>query len=326
MPTLVRWGTPKNRRGRYPGSMSRVAVTHTIAIAIASSGLGGCSWILGFDDPMARDGGVDGPDAPPQGPFGEPTRIDELSSDGDELQPSLRADGLEIYFTRDNGTAIDIWRATWDTAMARWNSPAVVVELMTAEADYFPRLSPDGLTLHFVRGLNLAAQIYVTTRATPESAWSTPAMPVAELNSGGDDYATNMDGSKQRILLTTGAPLKVYEAVWDSNAGKWGGLTAQMMLNNPPAQDVASQLVEDGKTVYLNSNRGIAGNHDIYMAQRPSLTQQFGAAVEIPDIPGVNTALDDMQPWMSSDGNTFVFSRGQVSPYVQFDLYQAKRQ
>jgi hypothetical protein len=86
----------------------------------------------------------------PDGTWGTPTIVTELSSVASEGRPYLRRDGLEIYFQSNRaGTSgpFDIWVSTRAMTGDVWSAPANVAEVNTTGVDVTPVLTWDGLGL-----------------------------------------------------------------------------------------------------------------------------------------------------------------------------------
>jgi hypothetical protein len=110
------------------------------------------------------------------GSFGLPTLLSELNSPCNEQRPSIRSDGLEIFFFSNRPVAggatcaidTDLWVATRDTLSQVWNTPENVGPVVNgASNEQQPYLSSDGRTLYFASnrpgGLGLL-DLYMTTR------------------------------------------------------------------------------------------------------------------------------------------------------------------
>ena len=107
----------------------------------------------------------------PDGSWGPPTRISELSSTSTENRPTVRFDGLEIFFysARPGGQGTDLWTATRPSVDAAWSPPVDVgTTVNSSDTEVHPYLSADGKTLVFSStrpGGSGGGDLYVTTRA-----------------------------------------------------------------------------------------------------------------------------------------------------------------
>jgi Tol biopolymer transport system component len=125
----------------------------------------------------SRPGGFGGQDIylssqAPDGSFGPAAQVPELSTSSTDSRPSIRHDGLEIFFQSNRpgsfSTALDLWTATRESALDGWSTPVNLGSTInTASIDNNANLSSDRLTLFFSSdrpggfgGLDL----YVTTR------------------------------------------------------------------------------------------------------------------------------------------------------------------
>ncbi len=88
------------------------------------------------------------------GSFGPAILVTELSSSMNENRPSIRYDGLEIFFqsnrTGSTGGSSDLWVATRDSTLDAWSTPVnlgATINTMFVEQNTY--LSSDGKTLLF---------------------------------------------------------------------------------------------------------------------------------------------------------------------------------
>jgi Tol biopolymer transport system component len=105
------------------------------------------------------------------GAFGPPVQISELNTSFTEQRPTIRHDGLEIFFysNRPGGLgATDLWVAARETLGQVWNTPENLGPVVNgSSADFHPSIASDGQTLYFASarpggpGMN---DLYVTTR------------------------------------------------------------------------------------------------------------------------------------------------------------------
>jgi Tol biopolymer transport system component len=110
------------------------------------------------------------------GSFGLPTVLSELNSSCNDTRPSIRSDGLEIFFHSNRpapgGAACsittDLWVATRDTLSQVWNTPENLGPVVNGPSnDVQPYISSDGRTLYFGSdrpGGPGLLDLYVTTR------------------------------------------------------------------------------------------------------------------------------------------------------------------
>jgi Tol biopolymer transport system component len=116
-------------------------------------------------------GGTNRPDGPgifvseqaADGSFGPAVKILELSGLGNSQRPSIRHDGLEIFFTN----SLDLWVATRETVFDAWSAPIRLGSPLNSElVDVQPYISSDRETLYFAsnRPSGGPTDIYMSTR------------------------------------------------------------------------------------------------------------------------------------------------------------------
>jgi len=106
----------------------------------------------------------------PNGLFGAAVLVPELSSPAMEQRPSIRFDGLEIFFHSNlpGSGGNDLWVSTRERVTDPWSPPVNLgVTVNTAFADQQPYIAADRLTLFMVSdrpdGVGML-DLYVTTR------------------------------------------------------------------------------------------------------------------------------------------------------------------
>jgi len=126
-------------------------------------------------------------------PWGPPTNLGStINGPSWDYDPSISADGLELYFTsnRSGGYGfVDIWITTRAVTEDDWSEPVnlgpAVNSTTFAQA---PSISADGLALFFESdrpggvGLN---DIWMTRRATKDDPWGEPVALASPANSPG---------------------------------------------------------------------------------------------------------------------------------------------
>jgi Tol biopolymer transport system component len=105
------------------------------------------------------------------GVFGPAAIVPELSGPARDISPSVRFDGLEIFFHSDRPGSVgnDLWVSTRNSAFDAWSAPQNLGSTVnTAFSDQQPHIAADRETLYFASdrpgGIGLI-DLYVTTRA-----------------------------------------------------------------------------------------------------------------------------------------------------------------
>jgi Tol biopolymer transport system component len=122
-----------------------------------------------------RPGGLGGVDIyastlDANGSFGPAALVGELSSNGNDLLPGIRQDGLEIFFDSDRTGTLglrDIWVSTRASRSESWSAPVDLTAINSAVGDQRAALSFDGRSLYVTSGRPGGLgdnDIYVSTR------------------------------------------------------------------------------------------------------------------------------------------------------------------
>jgi Tol biopolymer transport system component len=101
---------------------------------------------------------------------GPASLVAELNSDTGDFHPSVRFDGLEVFFFSNRlpgSLGNDLWTATRETVFHSWSTPTNLGAVNSAASDMHPYIASDRRTLYFAsnRAGGLGGQdLYVTTR------------------------------------------------------------------------------------------------------------------------------------------------------------------
>lgn len=108
----------------------------------------------------------------PDGTFGPARPVVELDSTALDRSPSVRFDGLEVFFQSNRPGSfglLNLWTATRDTVSDAWSEPTNLGPLVNSLAiDGDPEITSDRETLYFVSNRTGGVggfDLYVTTRA-----------------------------------------------------------------------------------------------------------------------------------------------------------------
>jgi hypothetical protein len=281
----------------------------------------------GSPDGGGPDGepGGDGPaDAPVAlGPFDPPQPITELDAAGQNDDPSLTGDQLEIIFCRTliagNG---DIWHATRASVTDPFGTPTAVTELNASGNENTPDISADGLTIYFSSDRGGNVDVWTSTRTTRQDAWGPPST-IVELSSVRQDVGLHVTSDGLRAVLNRDPG---GSSIWDlflatrpTTTAAWGAPVAITELNTS-ARDSDGWLSPDHLELWFASDEtGTAGQRDLWIARRATEAAMFDPPVRVTE---VSSTADDVDPWLSPDRRTLVFASTRSGT---LSLYVAKR-
>jgi Tol biopolymer transport system component len=138
--------------------------------------------VLFFGSSRPGTGGVDiyNSAATIDAAFGLAFQVSELNTPFNDFRPTIRRDGLELFFDSNRpippditGTGLrDLWVSTRQTVMGTWSAPVHLGNVVNGPSnDALPALSSDGRTLVFGSdrpGTLGGTDLYVTTRERPD--------------------------------------------------------------------------------------------------------------------------------------------------------------
>jgi len=210
--------------------------------------------------------------------WGAPVNVAELNTTAAEGSTEISPDGLTLYFSSDrtgSAGALDLWVATRPDRTSAWSAPTRIAALSSPRIDEGIYVSADGRVAYFQSDRDTATvdlkTIYRSTRASTQSAWSTP-VKVTELDSGTGD---------ENPWLTADDCTIYFQSVRAGGAG----LADLWMARRPnPTSPFAAPVVLSGvngtgfdadpllssneRYIMFVSNRVGLGGFDIYEASR----------------------------------------------------------
>jgi hypothetical protein len=219
--------------------------------------------------------------------------------------PNVTSNELElIYSVQLSGAAIrQLYVMTRTSTAGAWGMPTLINELSSTVDETSVRLSPDDLTIYFMRG----NAIFTATRTAVGQPWSAPTA-LTEVNVTGDTQKWMAVCTGGYFVLTRAVPMSGTGAdLYEGQLGNGPG-TRSDVLSSANADNCA-HLSSDCLTLYFSSNRADGKNNEIYMSTRTSLTAPWSAPVLAdPQFNAPAPASQD-DPWMADDGHLFVFTR-----------------
>jgi beta-lactamase regulating signal transducer with metallopeptidase domain len=220
----------------------------------------------------------------------------KVNSSVHDWGPSISADGLELYFhsRREGGLAgsipYDIWMTTRPARDGEWREPVNLgPPVNTPDADAFPCISADGLSLYFTSnrpgGLG-ENDIWVSTRATKEDNWGEPLNLGPVVNSSRDEIGPAISPDGLTLFFSSGYPYTPRPGgfgssdLWmtrrASKNGPWGKPVNLGPIVNTTAHECGPKISADGSTLYFCSTRpGGAGNWDIWQVSILRIRGEF---------------------------------------------------
>ena len=260
--------------------------------------------------------------------FGTPTNLGPtVNSSSYEWYPSVRADGLEMYFESDRpggeGT-YDIWVSTRATKEEDWGAPTNLgAPINTPDWQSTPTISADGLELYYG-----AWDLWVTRRATVSDPWGEPENgSLININTSNVSYSTpylSSDGLS--LFLASWDPWDLYVSTRPTRDDLWSepvnlGPTVNG-VNSSTWEDYCPAISADGLVLVFSSNRsGGSGSNDLWMTRRSTIDGPWSEPVNLG--PTINSNRGEHSPQISHDGRSILFSSNRSGGYGGIDIWQA---
>jgi Tol biopolymer transport system component len=210
-----------------------------------------------------------------------------------------------------------------------FGNPAPLVGLNSDGSDIDPALSRDGHALYFASdsggagGMDSNYDLFVATREDAGSSFTAFAA-VGELNSGVSDWSPDIaqDGlalyfSSKRAGGAGDFDLWVATRAEPNGPFVDAGLVAAV---NMAGEDIDPAISPDGRTLYFATDQGGGGGRAIWLAERASTADPFGAPGPLAEVASTDSQFD---PALSADGRELFFTRN--TPDAARNLWVARR-
>jgi len=205
-----------------------------------------------------------------------PTLVPGVNSSGNDQHPSISRDGTTLFFCSDGwggSGGYDLFYSTWTGST--WGTPVNMGPTVNSgSSEYFPQLSPDGLTLYFSSDRSGGVgsfDLYQCTRPDTSSPWSAPtSAPFALINSSSPDFhpTVSLDG-QVLYYWYHGSPIRVHRSEWDSVNSRWDTPTTLMIEGTTLSQGTAFFTAEYMGS-YLYFGQYVSGQGwELYVSQMP---------------------------------------------------------
>jgi hypothetical protein len=244
-------------------------------------------------------------------PWQEPVNLGpNVNSPGNEVEPSISGDGLELYF--GSWDDYNIYVCTRPSKDAPWSSRVQVGPPVPSNNPWRPDISADGLSLYFAAiglvGGHGGDDIWVTTRATKHDPWGELVNLGQNVNLASEDTCPCISTDGLTLIFNRG-----YSNMWAttrrSTDDDWGP-AVNLGISNPGNFNGAA-LSPDGSTMYFDAAKswGGYGDGDLWQIQFiPIVDFNSDGIVDIADLViliehwGQEDPLYDVGPLPWGDG------------------------
>jgi Tol biopolymer transport system component len=274
--------------------------------------------------------------------FATPTNLGQpFNSSYYEATQWMSSDSLEFFFhsTRPPSQGQDLWVATRSTTENQWGDAVHLGPIINSPLnDWGPTISANGLELFFCspREGGIAGEsrwdIWMTSRATKDSAWAEPVNLGTPVNTTFGDVSPCISGDNLSLFFTSDRPggyggADIWVTTRTSKDNPWSEAVNLGLIVNSPAYECFPSISPDGLTLFFTSGflsyparRGGFGGPDLWVTKRATKDNQWGEPVNLG--PLVNTVAEEACPFISLDTSILYFSSDRPGGFGNFDLWQ----
>jgi WD40-like Beta Propeller Repeat len=263
-----------------------------------------------------------------------------INTTSSETGPALSKDGLSLYFesNRPGGSGGgDIWVSQRDSVDDDWGAPLNLgATINTAALESVPAFSRDGHWMFFTSdrpGGFGAGDVWGSWRPQTHDdfGWQAPINLGAGVNTASNEaapsYFENDDAGPPQLFFTSNRPGglgagDLYTSELHAD-GTWGAATSIPELNSS-GNDARPSIRHDGLEIFFISTRaGGVGGEDLWVATRNTVDAPWSTPVNL-GAP-VDTSAPESRPYLSSDGETLIFSAIRPGGFGAVDLWMTTR-
>ena len=256
------------------------------------------------------------------------------------MNPALSPDGLRLYFVSNQAGGLggtDMWVPRRACDGCDWEAPVNLgAPVNTTAPDGGPTLSTDGHLLVFFSDQPDGfgnPDLYVSRRTDTHDdfAWGPPVNLGSDVNTAGVEAGAGFaqareDGFVDLYFNRADPPdfiEDIYVASLDPQGVTRGPAVVVTELSDPTARDFHPSVRRDGKEIYFGSTRTGSLGIDLWVSTRANVTDAWSPPENV-GAP-LNTALNDQQPTLSSDGRTLIFASNRPGGSGATDLWMSTR-
>ncbi|MHC4677197.1 MAG: LamG-like jellyroll fold domain-containing protein [Planctomycetota bacterium] len=256
--------------------------------------------------------------------FGTPRNLGPtVNSAAFDWSPSIRGDGLELYFesNRAGGAGTyDIWVSTRATKEDDWGAPTNLgAPINTSDWQNSPCISADGLELYFNDW-----GLWVVRRATISDPWGEPEnSSLININAiGASSPSLSSDGLSAFLYLR--ADWDLYVSTRPTRDDLW----SEPVNLGPTVNGVDSTwesygpaISADGLVLIFSCTRpGGSGGEDLWMTRRSTIDGPWSEPVNLG--PTINGDRWENAPEISPDGRSLLFCSNRNDGHGDHDIWQ----
>ena len=282
--------------------------------------------------------------APTYGDWSEPIHLGSgVNSSANDMAPALSKDGLSLYFQSNRPGGLgrtDLWVSQRADPEAPWEAPVrLEFPINTEFTEGGPVFSRDGHWMFFnsdrpVDGFG-GTDIWAAWRAHTHDdfGWQPPFNLGAAINTAsGESTGSYFENDH------VGTPLLFFSSNRPGTGPAPGGPYVSAILPDgsfslpvlvpeldSPVDDMRPMIRFDGREILLASSRAGSLGRDLWTAVRGSV---FDAWEPPSQLVAINTAANELTPFLSADGCTLIFASDRMDPNAKggVDLYVSTRE
>lgn len=265
-----------------------------------------------------------------------------VNSTFNDLGPAISKTGFSLYFqsNRPGGTgAADLWVSQRTDVEAAWGVPTNLgPTINTPFTEGGPTFSRDGHWMFFNSdrpgGIG-GTDIWVSWRSHTHDdfGWEQPINLGPVVNSASGDamgsYFENEGAGLPLLFFSSNRPATGFApggpfVSAQSADGSFGPAIPVIELDSP-VDDMRPMIRFDGREILLLSNRlPSIGLRDLWASVRKTVFDTWAPPVNLG--PVVNSASNELTPYLSSDGRQLFFASDRPGGFGAVDLYVTTRQ
>jgi len=264
-----------------------------------------------------------------------------VNSTSMDRAPAISKDGLSLYFASNRQPGgyggEDIYVSQRETRDGEWGPPMNLGPIINTTAnEMVPAFSRDGHLLFFATsrpGGFGGVDIWVSRRehTHDDFAWQPAENLGAGVNSASNDagpnYFENDEVGVPQLYFNSNRPggpgisnIYVSEQAAD---GSFGAAVLVVELSSL-GETARSSIRHDGREIFFTSSRpGSINTQDLWVATRETVFDAWSAPINLGST--LNSGPQNVQPYISSDGETLFFASNRPGGLGSTDLYMSTR-